>query len=189
MNEAKPTVTRPDFEALIGRALAIQERADERVDLARARAIALELGVSPAAWDETLEERRLATHAPASPPASRVPFPKPLSVAVLSSMSVRALAVTGTLLGATAAVVASRLGGIDAPLGVAGFVLGSLIAAESSRRDPSRWRARIGTWWTSLTIGMMVGIGGLHPDPMVYGAAGWLLSEVVAWATRRRKTS
>jgi hypothetical protein len=189
MTERKPTVTRPDFEDLIGRALAIQDRSGERVELDRARAIAMELGVSPEAWDEALEERRLAVESPQTPSApSAVPQTgaKPFSIAALSAMSPTRLAVIGTLLSASATVVASRLGGIEVPLGAAGLVLGMLLAVEHARRAPAGWTPRLGVWWASISVGMMIGIGGGHPDPIVYGAAGWLTSETVAWFMRRR---
>jgi hypothetical protein len=192
MTERKPTVTRPDFEELIGRALAIQDRAGERVELERARAIAMELGVSPEAWEEALTERRLAAEAaargPAQPSAPTAGFSKPLAIGALATISVRALAITGASLGFASALIASRLGGIGAPLGAAGLVLGGLLAAETARRDPKGLRVRLGTWWTAVTIGMMIGIGGPHPDPIAYGAAGWLLGEAIAWLIRRQRT-
>lgn len=189
MTERKPSVSRPHFDELIGRALEIQQRSDEHVDLERARAIALELGVSAEAWEQALEERRVAA-APnavpnAVPPAAPRPFEKPLSIGVLSTISVRALAVTGASIGFASAMIARGVGGIEVPLGAAGLVVGTFLAIESARRDRPDWRLRIGAWWTSVTLGVMIGSGGVHPDPIVFGAAGWLLSEAAAAVMRR----
>jgi hypothetical protein len=189
MTERKPTVTRPDFEELIGRALAIQDRAGERVELERARAIAMELGVSPEAWEEALTERRLAAEAAAQAPAQQsapaTGLPKPLAITALATLPVRALAVTGASLGFASALIASRLGDVAIPLGVAGYALGCWLALETARRDTQGVRVRVAAWWTSVTIGMIIGIGGPHPDPIAYGVVGWALGDAVAWLVRR----
>jgi hypothetical protein len=189
MTEAKPTVTRPAFEELIARALEIQDRDGERVELDRARAIALDLGVSPEAWATALEERqRMFDASSSAPPADRLTPMGRQGIAWFASMTNRVLFVTAGL-GAVSAFVATRLGGIEIPLGAAGLAMGALIAVEGTGANTvASGRKRNLAWWASLTLGLMVGIGGPHPDPIAYGIGGFLLSESVAWFMRRRTT-
>ena len=53
-------LSRTEFDRLIARASKLDADGIGQLDLERARAIALEVGISPAAWDAALAERESA---------------------------------------------------------------------------------------------------------------------------------
>ena len=58
MSQLPEHFSRDTFERLIGRALKLDDVRSDQISLAQAREIARELGISDAAWDAAIAERR-----------------------------------------------------------------------------------------------------------------------------------
>jgi hypothetical protein len=169
----KPDGLSPDtLERLVGRAAELDERAAERVTLAQAREIAMELGISAAAWDAAVAERLTqGTRFPVVPNAVRRPV---------------------HLLTATCGFVFGTLGGwlnlafsgnSDVAFGTL-LVLGGVLAAHRAK-TATRAQLSLAAWWLAIPAGVMVAMGELLADPVWFSAFAWLGCAGFLWALPR----
>jgi hypothetical protein len=164
MTEESSSLSRGGFDRVIARALEIDEEANDRIDLERARAIAHELGIGDSAWEAALREQAAAAKAAASR-AARLRLRGRAVLVALAGL------VTGGLSGA----LASRSGDGVLLLGGAAVAVGAALAVDGIRRRSMRGtQAELAAWWLSVPAGIMLGMGGVHGDPMVFAAAAWV---------------
>jgi hypothetical protein len=163
MTERPSSLSRVDFDHLIARAIKLDDEGNERIDLDRARAIAEDLGISASAWDSALRERESL----APPPGAREVVRQ-----LRGRSSIIALAglVAGGLSGALAGSSAEGvvlLGGAAIAAGVA------LVVDGIRRRSARSAQVDLAAWWLSVPAGIMLGMMGTHPDPLLFAAASW----------------
>jgi len=164
-------LSRDTLERLVGRAAELDARAAERVSLAEARAIALELGISATAWDAAVAERRGRS-------------PDPVVSRGLDHRAVR-------LLTAGAGFIAGALGGwlnrmyigdADVAYGAL-LVLGAVgLAAGFPKGKAPNALLNLAAWWLPIPAGMMLAMSEFLSDPLWFAASGWLGTAVLAWA-------
>ena len=146
------------FEDLITRAVEIQAREGEGIDLARARQIAAELGVNSASWEAALREHADANQAPSSG---------------LDLSRVAAVAAGGVFIGAL--LVAIGGSGLKAIL-VGGSVIAAGLALGGYEVLRSRLRngeAHIAAWWAGVPTGIALWHGDLPIDAGTYAFLSW----------------
>lgn len=180
-------LTQDAFERLLARAVQIDDAGHERIDLDRARAIALEVGVSAGAWEAALREMH-----PPIPTRSATPTP----VAHASASASRSwngplsIALVGGVLGAVAGFAAPRLGDAVIAAGVFAIAAGVALAVKESYQQRVRARSyALAAWWLAVPAGIMIGMREPHIDPIVFGAVSWAWCELVGAALRWRTRS
>ena len=179
MTDPEGRLSPETFERLIARAIELDEQGGERLDAARARSIAEELGISEAAWNEAMRERRLALRVPKAKPEP--------SIGPWSSLRV---ALAGLAAGGLTGMATAAFNGGDLALGSALVLTAIAFVAHRTLRTPM-WRAQLelGMWWITVPIGIMLGHGELLNDPLWFAALAWVGSACVGGAVaglRRR---
>ena len=176
MPEPTSSLSRVDFDRLIERAIKFDDEGNERIDLARARAIAEELGISAPAWEAALRERELTATVRAALGA-KLRFRKRTSVIALVGL------VAGALTGGFANQLADGVllaGGIAVAAAAAILVDG--IRRQRSLRNT---QVELAAWWLSLPTGILLGMGELHPDPALLASVAWAGSAALGFALDR----
>lgn len=175
------------FERLLARAVQIDDAGHERIDLDRARAIALEVGVSAEAWEAALREidQPVPKHSATPTPVAHTTVNTPRS-----TLGVLSIALVGGVLGTIAGFAAPRLGDAVIAAGVLAIAGGVALAVKESYLQRVRARSyALAAWWLAIPAGIMIGMREPHIDPIVFGAASWAWCEAVGaalrWHTRR----
>lgn len=160
MTEPTSGLSRIGFDRLIARALELEEAGNEQIDLERARAIATELGISASAWEGALREREVG--------AARSARLRRRGRAAL-------VALAGLVTGGLGGAFASQSGDGVLLLGGAAVAVGVALAVNGIRRRSMRGtQAELAAWWLSVPVGIMLGLGEPHGDPMVFASAAWV---------------
>lgn len=160
MTEPTSGLSRLGFDRLISRALELEEEGNEQIDLERARAIASELGISAAAWEAAVREREAA--------AARSARLRLRGRAAL-------VALVGLVTGGLGGAMASRLADGVPVLGGVAVAVGVALAVSGIRRRSMRGtQTELAAWWLSVPAGIMLGLGELHGDPMVFASTAWV---------------
>ena len=170
-------LSRTDFDQLIARASTLDAEGIGQLDLERARAIALEVGISPEAWDAALLERA-GTPVVDSPVRPSLPF--------TFTPSVLAIAISGVVTGLLSGTIGSSAGPLALFLGALAIVVGGAVAVAGATRISARAnQLQVAAWWFSVTAGILLGLRIVHPDPLVFGSLGWAGCASLTWAVRR----
>lgn len=159
--EQQGHMSRETFEQLVARAIELDEAGRDRIELAQARAIARDLGVSDEAWAAALREREASPSRAASIGGHGV------------DRRLGLVALAGLVGGAAAGALAPVLGDGVLPLGGAAVAAAGVIFARHRRRGVRAAHAALATWWLSLAAGIMAGIGDVHGDPLAFATASW----------------
>lgn len=179
MTERTSTLSQDAFERLIARAVEMESAGSGRIDLERARAIALELGISAEAWEAALSERPLLERSFPVRKAAGLHNRRPLAVAV-----------TGVVAGALAGLSAGLLGDAALVLGGLAVAAGAALVVDGMRRRSwSSAHLDLAAWWLALPVGIALGMGELHADPIAFGVGSWMgcaaLSVALRWRSRK----
>lgn len=164
-----PKGVSPDtLDRLIGRAIELDRPAVDRLTLAQAREIALELGISPSAWDAAVAEHE--QRAPASRTASAwTRFAPAIS------------GVAGIVAGALAGRAMAAFGGPATAVSAAVLAFGGIaLAVRAGRRTWWRTQLRLAAWWLGIPVGMIVANDVIAKDVAVFALLAWLASAVFA---------
>jgi hypothetical protein len=177
-------LSRVDFDRLIARASTLDAEGIGQLDLARARAIAIEVGISPEAWDAALLERAKTPAAP-EPSSVEVALPFP-SISLQVRRRLALIGIAGIVTGLVSGTIGSHAGPLALFLGGLALAVGAGLAIAGGFRTTARnTHVEVAAWWISLTLGIFVGLQNVHPDPFVFGSVGWAVSTSLAWAVRR----
>ena len=162
MNPSDPNLPRAAFERIIGRAMEIDAQGKERIDLERAKAIASELGVSPAAWDAALLERtNTRVESDSAPP---VP---------LDAERVLALGGAGGIAGTSMGLISAASSGNDILIGAALITAALGVGTLEYRRHSMRQaQASVAAWWTAVTVGIAIG-SDMTGDALWFATLSW----------------
>lgn len=172
MTRPESSLTRADFDRIIARAMELDQH--DRVDLAQARAIAEELGVSTEAWEAALRERDVETPAP-TPAPRRSFFGRRCRGGGWSWRRIGWIAGAGFGLGVIGGAFGGGPGDAGVAFGVAAIAMGLSLVVDGHRRgDPRATHAALAGWWAALAMGIMVGLGKAHPDPIAFATVAWL---------------
>ena len=174
-------LSRAEFDRLIARASKLDADGIGQLDLERARAIALEVGISPAAWDAALAERESA------------PVQAPAMHAMQSSASrfefgtrAKMIGLVGLVTGALSGTIGSSAGPLALFLGALAIGVGAGLAVFGAFRSSHRaTQLEVATWWASVFLGIVIGLQQVHTDPVVFAAVGWSISAALAYGLRR----
>jgi hypothetical protein len=172
MSEHSKEVSRDTLERLVARALELDERGVDRISLTKAREIALELGISEAAWDAAVAERTGG-------------YP------TVSSTRPRAWGLR-TMLTAGVGFSAGVLGGwlnrafngdLDVIYAALLVVAGIVISAGRNAESYKPATARLDAWWLAVPAGLLLALGGIRTDPLLFAAfarwgTGWVMSNL-----------
>jgi hypothetical protein len=175
MEESTDGLSPDTLERLVARALELEESGHDRVSLARSRDIARELGISLAAWDAALAERRPVTVTRTKAPSRRG-----------SRWRTSGTAAIGFAAGALGGWISQALrGDADVVVGAV-LVLGALALAI---RQASEWgddpREKLTAWWLGVPAGAMLAFNEVLADPLWFAALAWLGSVAAASALPR----
>lgn len=171
-------LTQESFEQLLARAVELDDAGHERIDLDRARTIALEVGVSANSWDAALRERQqLSAIAPVVRTSASTPG--------RSSRNPSKVALVGGVLGMLAGMAAPLLGDAAIAAGALAIAAGIALTFEKSHNQSKRSRSlTLMAWWAAIPTGIMLGMREPHADPIIFGATSWLWCEAVGAALR-----
>ena len=170
-------LSRHEFDRLLARASLLDAEGAGHLDLERARAIALEVGISPEAWDAALLE---GPGTPAVVTAERQP------ISLHWSRGASAIAITGLVTGLLSGTIGSSAGPLALILGALAIVVGGAVAIAGAVRTSARDnQLQVAAWWLSVTVGIVLGLRNVHPDPLVFGSLGWAGCASLAWIVRR----
>jgi hypothetical protein len=153
------------FERLIARAVQIDDQGAERIDTARAREIAAEVGVSGAGWDAAVREWSEA----------RAELSVERTTPRVDPWRVAAAAAAGGIAGIAMGFIAAASTGDDIAIGSAVIAAGvSLGAYEYVKHSARQAQASIGAWWVAAAPGIAtIGMSGTSSDAMWYAALSW----------------
>lgn len=154
------------LEQLIARALQLDDERSEQIDLARAREIALELGIREEAWEAAVGEH-LAARGPVLP-TRRVPgSPSRWQSSIPAALGGLA---AGGLMGA----VSAASSGDDIMIGSALVAVSVAVAITQTIRLPREEAQRnVAIWWTSTAAGMLAGLGSFSAEVLWFSAWAW----------------
>jgi hypothetical protein len=169
MSDSPKELSPDTLERLVARALELDERSRDRISLENAREIALELGISEAAWDVAVAERVSAETA---------------------TSSARANIWRRTLLSAALGFAAGAMGGsinrtfsgdLDVLYGALLVVGGLAMSARRSDEPSKAATARLDAWWLAVPAGLLIALEGIRTDPLLFAAfarwgTGWVSS-------------
>jgi hypothetical protein len=160
MSASSKDISRDTLERLVARALELDERGTDRISLAKAREIALELGISEAAWDATVAEKV-----------------SPGNVASVERR--RPWVQSRTLIAAIAGLAAGLLGGwfnralngdADVVYGVLLVIAGLVVSRRRDEETDNAATARLDAWWLTVPAGLLIALGGIKTDPLLFAA-------------------
>jgi hypothetical protein len=158
MSQLPEHFSRDTFERLIGRALKLDDVRSDQISLAQAREIARELGISEAAWDAAIAERRQQR---SSQPVHSIDSLTSIRSTAIAAVAFAAGALGGWLNGITN-------GDVDVAYGAL-LVLGGLELWSRARKVSARTAERcLDIWWLAIPAGMLVAFGGLRTDPVLF---------------------
>ena len=167
MNEPS-SISNENLERLIARALELEDEREQRLDLARAREIALELGVREDAWDAAVSEHLSVRYAMSQtmPPAmATISAPGSRWRGPLSAV------VGGLAAGGIVGAVSAASSGDDIMIGSALVAVSAAYAVgQSLRRTGVESRRHIAIWWTSTAAGMLAGLGSFSAEILWFSA-------------------
>jgi hypothetical protein len=174
MTAKRGVISQDTFEHVLARAVELDEEGSRQLTAVRAREIALDLGVSPAAWDEAVAEYA-ATGRMRRPNAS---------VAKASGWRHALLAVSSLGVGIA---VGARDGSpfvadwvVDAgTVGLLVAVALALLGTNAAQRTWSRLQVDLAVWWLPFPVGFSLGLGRFFDDPFAFAILGWLGSAAV----------
>jgi hypothetical protein len=164
MSDFTTRLSQDTFDRLIARASELDEQGNARIDLALAREIALELGISAVAWDAAVKERAQLRHASvAHSNAAAMKWPLVLLAGGLAAGSVMGGARGGDL------------------------VLGSLlicvslawVATRTLRHSSRAAQVDLAAWWLGVPVGIMLGFGEFLTDPLWFAGLSWAATAFV----------
>lgn len=177
MTDPGASLSRADLDRLIARASTLDAEGQERVDLDQARSIAQDLGISESAWNAALAEREEVVRTVQARATARQ-----------LTLRTRLIAATGLVSGALSAAFMSQLG--DGVLFLGGVAIAAgvaLVVDGLRRRSMKRTQIELAAWWLSLTVGIMVGLGQLHFDPIAFTGVSWLGCASLLFSLRFRR--
>lgn len=164
MNDSTARLSQDTFDLLIARASELDEEGNKRIDLALAREIALELGISAVAWDAAVKERAELRHATVA--RSAAASPKWALVSLIGGLA------AGSVMGN-----ASESFGGDVVLG--GVLICASLAWSASRTLRHSIRAaqvELAAWWVAVPVGIMLGFGEFLTDPIWFAGWSWAVT-------------
>ena len=157
-------VSRDTLERLVTRALELDASRTERIDFAKAREIARELGISDSAWDAAVAERT----------SSAIVHQ---TVRKRIWMRIRTLLISGAgfTAGALGAWVSTTWNGNLDVAYAALLVLGGIVAWIQTRDSSStEQQTSLDAWWLPVPVGMLLTFGEIRTDPLLFAAfARW----------------
>ncbi len=166
-----------DVAEILERAVKLDGARDGNVSIEQLREAALEVGVSPTAFDEALDEFTHASRVPEVPAPADVTRPR------FFSQIRTAVAVTfGLLMGTLAGVLATANSAEDI-IALAALIIvgGSLRLVLSHRKDRSILAYVLDTFWlwTSFGVGVTVGSFYIGEESIVYTIMAIVIASVV----------
>lgn len=166
MSKPEELLSQETLQRIIARAAELDERRRDRVNLATARDIARELGISEEAWDAAvLEHRRSKRSRPA--PNHRLTAVRTGFMAALGLVAGTASVSFGT---ATDDVAAGAL-----------LVAWSVLFAIRARRSKApNVFTQLGAWWAAVPVGIMLASGEVLTDPIWFAALSFIGSAALA---------
>ena len=174
MSGKSKALSQDTFDRVLARAVELDEQGSTRLSAVRAREIALDVGVSPAAWDEAVSEDAAR---------QRVRRSKENGVNALGWHQL--LIVTASLgLGISTGAryespfVAEGMVGV-ATAGLIAAVALALLGINTVRRSWSRLHVDLPLWWLPFPVGFSLGLGRLFDDPFAFAIFGWLGSAAI----------
>ena len=175
MTEHMASLSRVAFDRIIARAIRLDEEGLERIDVERARAIASELGVSAPAWDAALHEWEAAAQADTARGAAR---------RLRGRLSI--IALVGGVAGGLSGALAGRSEDGVLYLGAAAVAAGVALVVDGVRRRSARsTHVDLAVWWLAVPVGIMLGMGQAHGDPLVFAATSWAGCAALGFALDR----
>jgi hypothetical protein len=175
---AHDDVSRDAFERLVARAIELDESHTDRISLTKAREIARDLGISEAAWESAIAERRV--------PSAR-------SEVLHRESSFRWQTVLIAATGFGAGVLGTWLnrsfsGDLDVIYGALLLVGGFAAWFRSRKYSEEQAHTALDAWWVSVPAGMLLAFGSLRTDPLLFAAlARWGTGALVTRFPRLQK--
>lgn len=171
-------LSRADFDRLIARASKLDDEGIGQLDLERARVIAMEVGISPEAWETALQERALV---PQESSVAPLPLPR-----LKLDARVGVIALVGIVTGALSGTIGNSAGPLALFLGALAIAVGAGLAVFGSFKSSHRaTQLEVAAWWVSVFTGIVVGLQQVHSDPIVFGSLGWAACAALAYGVRR----
>ena len=166
MPKPEELISQETLQRLVARAVELDDQRRERVNLATARDIARELGISEEAWDAAVLEYRRSR---ASRPA-RNPRQSALRTAFMGAIGLVAGAASVSFGMVTDDVAAGAL-----------LVAWSILFAIRARRSrtPNVF-TQLGAWWAAVPLGIMLASGEVLTDPIWFAALSFAGSAALA---------
>jgi len=160
-------VMSPDtLQRLVARAIELEEQGRESVTSARAREIAQELGISPAAWDAAVLEYRSAKRRMRKPNRA--------------ASSLRTMLMTGLGLAAGAAAAVIGNNSDDVIAGAALVTWSVAFAIKARKAEGPNVYTQLAAWWAGIPVGMMLVHGEVLTDPLWFAVFSWIGSSALA---------
>jgi hypothetical protein len=186
------SLSQETFELVLARAIELDEEGNARMSPNRAREVALELGVSPGAWDSAFAAQM------------RTRSRRSKGVRLPTVSAVRHLAIaTGSIALGIVAGIAERLPSIGTPdlwteatVGTLFAVTLGLFVHNAVRKAPARFQVDLATWWLPFPVGFLIGNERLWGDPFAFALGSWAACAILGGGglhllgrTRRGATS
>jgi hypothetical protein len=176
----EPTFTDTEAREILQRAIELDDRQEPVLRLDQVRAIAAELGVSHAAFEQALSERR--HEAMDSSPSA----PDEAGFATPGRGVTIGIALVGFALGAGSAALRDVVShthyeALIAYCAAIGLSLW-LVVAHRDGTQPVRLQLRLGALWTGLIAGTSLVFGRVWDDVVISCGGAWILSGMVGAA-------
>ena len=166
MSKPEELISQETLQRIVARAVELDERRRDRVNLATARDIARELGISEEAWDTAvLEYRRSRSNRPARS-------------ARLSALRTGFMAALGLVAGAASASFATVTD--DVAAGAVLVAWSILFAIRARRSTAPNVVTQLGAWWAAVPVGIMLARGEVLTDPIWFAALSFVGSAAQA---------
>lgn len=162
------SISEVTLKELLALAAEIDDAAEQRIALSRAKAIAMEVGISSAAWDAAVQARS-SDFSSLNENEDGEHWFDPLLVAFLGL-------VVGALMGFISRATAGRM---DVVTGVS-VVIGSLGMAAGIFRGSRRSQIDLAAWWAGVPVGIMLGFGRVLTDPLWFAGLSWLTTTALS---------
>ena len=154
------------LEQLIARALQLDDERSQRIDLARAREIALELGIRAEAWEAAVAEHLVSRGAVT--PTRDVPRSRSRWRSAIPA------ALGGLAAGGVMGAVSAASTGDDIMIGSALVVVSAAFAiGQTVHRPREEAQRNVAIWWTSTAAGMLAGLGSFSAEVLWFSAWAW----------------
>ena len=166
MSKPEELISQETLQRIVARAVELDERRRDRVNLATARDIARELGISEEAWDAAVLEYRRSKNI------------RPQPNHRLAGLRTAFMAALGLVAGAASVSFATVTD--DVAAGAALVAWSILFAIRARNSTTPNVFTQLAAWWAGVPVGIMLASGEVLTDPIWFAGFSFVGSAVLA---------